>query len=208
MNQSVLNKSRNDKFMFLFGLPAIFKKMYDPILKRDLHDDKIEFSVYGISTLTISVPSVTLGYAGQTYKASSFSRPDYPPLELRFFLDNGYQNYYILSQWLNLFNDAKDSDTEIVTSQSIPFKQREPLANPMSDYTTTLSVVTLDEYNNKLITFQYTDAFITSLGGLNYSHQEGVELSCTATFAYNQFYTILNKNINECKDCNSFENNC
>jgi hypothetical protein len=202
MNQSILNKSRNDKFMFLFGLPSIFKKIYDPVLKRDLHDDKIEFSVYGISTPSVSVPSLSLGYAGQNYKTSSFSRPDYPPLELKFFLDNGYQNYYILWKWLNLFNNAASSDTDILTSNSVPFKKGEEFKNPMSDYTTTIKVVTMDEYNNKLITFEYTDAFITSLGGLNYSHQEGVELSCSATFAYNQFYTILNNNINECKDCN------
>lgn len=202
MNQSILNKSRNDKFLFLFGLPAIFKKIYDPVLKKDLHDDKIEFSVYGISTPTIAVPSITLGYAGQTYKASSFSRPDYPQLELKFFLDNGYHNYYILWKWLNLFNNAESSDTEILTSDSIPFEKNKPLKNPMFDYTTTLKVVSMDEYNNRLITFEYVDAFITSLGGLNYSHQEGVELSCTATFAYNQFYTTLNNNINECSVCN------
>ena len=202
MNQSVLNKSRNDKFMFLFVLPVIFKKIYDPVLKKDLHDDKIEFSVYGISTPSVSVPSLSLGYSGQNYKTSSFSRPDYPPLELKFFLDNGYQNYYILWKWLNLFNNAVSSDTDILTTNSIPFKKNEALKNPMSDYTSTIKVVTMDEYNNKLITFEYTDAFITSLGGLNYSHQEGVELSCTATFAYNQFYTILNNNVNECKGCN------
>lgn len=203
MNQSILNKSRNDKFLFLFGLPAIFRKMQDPILKNDLHDDKIEFSVYGISTPTISVPSVTLGYAGQTYKASSFSRPDYPPLELKFFLDNGYQNYYILWKWLNFFNDAESSESDILTSNQTPFQKNKPFKNPMSDYVTNLKVVTMDEYNNRLITFEYTDAFIVGLGGLNYSHQEGVELSCTATFAYNQFYTTLNSNVNECSTCNN-----
>lgn len=203
MNQVTLNKSRNDKFLFLFGLPGIFKKIYDPVLKKDLHDDKIEFSVYGMSTPTIAVPSLTLGYAGQTYKASSFSRPDYPPLELKFFLDNGYHNYYILWKWLNLFNNAESSTTEILTSDTIPFEKDKPLKNPMSDYTTTLKIVGMDEYNNKLITFEYTDAFITSLGGLSYSHQEGVELSCTATFAYNQFYTTLDNNINECSVCNT-----
>jgi len=201
MNQSILNKSRNDKFMFLFGLPAIFKKIQDPVLKEDLHDDKIEFSVYDISTPSISIPPISLGYSGQTYKTSSFSRPDYPPLQLKFFLDNGYQNYYILWKWLNLFNDAASSDSEILTSNTIPHEKGEYFKNPMSEYTTNIKVVTLDEYNNKLITFEYTDAFITSLGGLNYSHQEGVELSCSATFAYNQFYTTLNNNINKCKEC-------
>jgi hypothetical protein len=203
MNQSILNKTRNDKFLFLFGLPPALTKTRDTILKDDLHDDKIELSVYGLSTPAVNVPSVTLGYGGQTYKTSSFSRPDYSPLEVRFFLDNGYQNYYILSKWLNMFNDAKESTSDVLMAHSIPPEEGFPMQNPFTDYTTNISLVALDEYNNKLMTFHYTEAFITSLGNINYSHQEGVEITCTASFAYNQFHTTLENNINECKskDC-------
>jgi hypothetical protein len=197
MNQSILNKSRNDKFIFLFALPKALDNLYDPKLKSDFNDDKVQLSIYNMSVPDISIPSISLGYGGQTYKTSSFSRPDYPSMDIRFFIDNGYHNYYILWNWLNLFNDSRNSSSEILRSAEVPPNPELELENQFPDYTTTLTIITLDEYNRKLIKFQYEGAFITSLGGINYSHQDGVEITSTASFSYNQINVSLESNVNE-----------
>jgi hypothetical protein len=197
MNQSILNKSRNDKFIFLFALPKAISNLYDPKLKSDFNDDKIQLSIYNMSVPDINIPPISLGYGGQTYKTSSFARPDYPQMDIRFFIDNGYQNYYILWNWLNLFNDSRFSSSEILEAGEVPRDPEFELKNPFADYTTTLTIITLDEYNKKLIKFEYEGAFITSLGGINYSHQDGVEISSTASFSYNQIHVSLESNVNE-----------
>ena len=150
MNQSILNKSRNDKFILLFGLPVGIKQRIDPVLRKDFNDNKIELSIFGLSIPDISVPSISLGYGGQTYKTSSFSRPDYNPLEIKFFIDNGYHNYYILWSWLNTFNDSKYSTSEIVTTGEVPYNNDFEFENNFSNYVTDLNLLIMDEYNNKL----------------------------------------------------------
>ena len=197
MNQSILNKSRNDKFIFLFTLPNAIRGLYDPNLRTDFSDDKVQLSIYSMSVPDIAIPAVSLGYGGQTYKTSSFVRPEYPPMDIRFFIDNGYQNYYILWNWLNLFNNSRRSSSEILKAGEVPHDTSKDLDNPFTDYTTTLTIITLDEYNKKLIRFEYEGAFITSLGGISYSHQDGVEISSTASFSYNQMHVSLESNVNE-----------
>lgn len=200
MNQSILNKSRNDKFLFLFGLPPAVKKLAlsETLMKSDFNEDKIELSVVSMSVPDISIPSISLGYGGQTYKTSSFSRPDYPALDIKFFLDNGYHNYYILWKWLNLFNDSKYSTSEIANTNTLPHDPSVELINPFSEYITDLSILVLDEYNNTLLKFVYEDAFITNLGGINYSYQDGVEIVGSASFGYNQFHVEFQHNVNKC----------
>jgi hypothetical protein len=203
MNQSILNKSRNDKFILLFGLPTGIKQRIDPILRKDFNDDKIELSIFGLSVPDIAIPSISLGYGGQTYKTSSFARPDYNPLEIKFFIDNGYHNYYILWSWLNVFNNSRNSSSEIVTTKEIPYDNSFDLENYFSEYVTDLNLVIMDEYNNKLMKIIYQGAFITNLGGINYSHQDGAEIVGSVTFAYNQLHVEMEHNVNDCKvNCN------
>lgn len=198
MEQSTLNKSRNDKFIFFFSLPTAIKKLKDPILKKDFNEDKIELTVFGTSVPDITIPSITLGYGGQSYKTSSFSRPDYPPLDLKFFIDNGYHNYYILWKWLNAFNDSKYSTSDVSTAPQVPYDSSFELDNHFSDYTTELTTLILDEYNNRIMKVRYEGAFITSLGGITYSHQDGVEIISNATFGYNQLHLEMEHNVNSC----------
>jgi len=202
MDQSTLNKSRNDKFLLLFGLPKGVNLKSDPVLRKDFNENKIELSIFSLSIPDITVPSISLGYGGQTYKTSSFSRPDYNPLELKFFIDNGYHNYYILWKWLNIFNDSKYSTSEITTTSQVPYDSTFELQNWFSDYVTNLNLIVMDEYNNKLMKVTYEDAFITSLGGINYSHQDGAEFIGSVSFAYNQLHIDMEYNVNDCnKDC-------
>lgn len=204
MDQSTLNKSRNDKFLLLFGLPKGMADKTDDVLKKDYNDNKIELSIFSLSLPDVSIPPISLGYGGQTYKTSSFSRPDYSSLDIKYFIDNGYHNYYILWKWLNLFNDSKYSVSEITNTSTLPHDNTLELDNPFYDYVTDLNLIVMDEYNNKLMKITYQDAFITGLGGVNYSHQDGAEIVGSVSFSYNQLHINMENNVNDCgrKCCN------
>jgi hypothetical protein len=184
MQQTILNRSRNDKFLLVLEIPPALKNIYDSALNKPFEIDNLQFTVFGTPVPAINVPNITLPYGGQNLNISSISRPAYPPLALKFLIDNGYQNYWMLWKWLDLFNDATNSVTEL--TKSLKVNDSIFLTNNMSDYTTTFSLVALDEYNNKIISFNYKQAFLTGLSEINYNYQEPSEISCTATFAYNQ----------------------
>lgn len=196
MNQAILNRPRNDKFLLVLEIPKALKNVYDGVLEGGYKADNLQFTVFGSPVPNIAVPNITLPYGGQNLNISSTARPAYPPLVLKFLIDNGYQNYWMLWKWLNLFNNHENSSTELTSKSSI-YKDNIQLDNPMSDFSTSFSLVALDEYNNKLISFIYKSAFITNLSEINYSYQEQSEISCNVTFAYNQLEVKLLKNVNE-----------
>ena len=44
MNQAVLNRARNDKFLLVLDLPKYFKGKYDNLLKSDFHPDTVQYT--------------------------------------------------------------------------------------------------------------------------------------------------------------------
>lgn len=198
MNQAILNKSRSDKFLMVLDIPLMLKKKYDNVLDSTFKADSLQFTIYGSPVPSISVPSIDLPFDGQVYKTSSMSRPAYDPLSVKFFVDNGYKNYWMIWQWLNLFNDAKTSTSNIsIQSQYVNINGDAKMNVSMKDLISRFSIFALDEYNNKIISFDYTDAFPVSLGELNFSHQDSSEISCNVNFAFNQLQVNLLKNVNE-----------
>lgn len=195
MNQSILNRSRNDKFKFLMDLPIALKRQQDLVMQSNYDADKVQFTTFGSPVPSIKVNEIKVPFGGQVYNASSISRPSYESLNLKFLIDNGYQNYWILWKWLNLFNNSENSSTTLTESVKTPLDEIR-LTNPMSDFTTTFSLFGLDEFNNKIIEFKYTQAFITSLSPIEYSFQTANEIICTATFVFNQLNISLLKDIN------------
>jgi hypothetical protein len=197
MQQPVLNRSRSDKFAFVLDLPKALKDQVNSVLDIT-NADPIQFTTFGSPVPAISVPDINLAYAGQSYHTSSNSRPAYPPLNIKFLVDNGYQNYWILWKWLNLFNDASDSITNINAATVSNDNIR--LSNPLSDYSSTFSLFALDEYNNKIIEFKYTSAFITGLSPIEFSFQNPDQIVCNATFVFNQLkvYLITDINVSAC----------
>lgn len=196
MNQAILNRSRNDKFLLVLEIPPALKAIQDNVLETRFNANFVEFTVFGSPVPNISVPNITLPFGGQNLNISSTARPAYPPLPLRFLIDNGYQNYWMLWKWLDLFNDSEYSYTDL-TAKLDGFQNNIELKNPMRDFTTTFSLIGLDEYNNKLISFDYKGAFITNLSEINFSYQESSEISCTATFAYNQLEVKLLRDVSQ-----------
>jgi len=196
MNQAILNKSRSDKFLMVLDLPTELKRKFDNVLESKYSADSIQFTVFGSPVPSINVPSIDIPFDGQVYKASSMSRPAYQPLNIKFFIDNGYKNYWILWQWLNLFNNAETSTSSIEVERSYKHLNIDPkLKISMTDLVSKFSIFALDEYNNKIISFDYTHAFPISLGELNYSHQDPSEIICTVSFSFNQLLVNLLKNV-------------
>lgn len=197
MNQAALNRSRNDKFIMVLDLPSAMKKKYDSILGEGYKIDPIQFSIYGSPVPQISVPEINLPFGGQVAKVSSHFRPAYTPLQIKFLVDNGYKNYWILWNWLNLFNDVKKSTSTITNAIDTPINTRDAsLINPVTNYTSRFSIYSMDEFNNKIVSFTYTNAFPTTLGEINFSNQDPSEINCTVTFAFNQLEVSLLKDVN------------
>jgi hypothetical protein len=199
MFQTVLNKARNDKFILTLDIPKALKSKFDTGSHDFFKSDSIQFSIYGSPVPSVNVPAINVPFGGQIYKASSTARPEYNPLTLKFVVDNGYKNYWVLWNWLNLFNDSKKSITDLTRSIDYvsDFDKDPTLIHPMSEYTSRFYIFGLDEYNNKIISFEYTGSFPTSLAEISYSNQDPTEINCSVTFAFNQLNVNLIKNINE-----------
>ena len=193
MNQAILNRSRVDKFSIVLDLPKYLKDNIDGVLQDAYNANSIQFTVIGSPVPAIQIPQIKVPFGGQNYNTSSNSRPAYEPLDLNFFLDNGYQNYWILWKWLNLFNDVYDSTSQMIKPLDV---KSTALKNPMNDFKANFTIYGEDEYNNKIISFRYEQAFIVGLSDIKYSFQNPEETTCNAKFAFDRLTVDLLRDIN------------
>lgn len=210
--QAILNKASKDKFILVLDIPKILKNSQSSTLRSNtlVNLDKLQFSVVGTLVPKISVPSESLGNYGQVYKVSSFARPEYSPIRVNFAIDNNFDNYWVLWKWLNILNDYKKSGTvpELAkfttgenTLDSVRKASNEIIGrhggtnityktvNAMNDYTdyqTTVTVFGLREYNEKVVKFEYTNAFITDLGDISYDYKTPEQIDCYFEFVFGQ----------------------
>jgi hypothetical protein len=178
--QSVLNRSGKDKFLLILDLPFVLRKQPNIDIKP------LQISVYGTVVPTIQIPSVETRFGGQSYNVTSYNRPNYTPLSVNFVVDNKFQNYWLLWKWLKTYNDPRTGEytgTKIKNETKIDKIER----GLLTEYQTNLTVIGLNEYNEKSIEFIYFNAFITSLGGINYSYRDPEILETTAEFQFSQF---------------------
>jgi hypothetical protein len=182
--QSVLNRPGKDKFILVLNLPKI---LYKQSVNDTLIDIKpLEMSIYGSIVPTIQVPPVEVRYGGQSYNVTSYSRPNYPPLNVSFVIDNKFKNYWLLWKWLSILNDPKQSGYAGTKDGQETKSDRLERGN-LTEYQTNLSVIGLNEYNQKTIEFIYYSAFITSLGGIDYNYRTPEILESTVEFQFSQF---------------------
>ena len=181
--QSILNKSRVDKFLLVFDLPPILKTFSNTLRSeedgRSVKPDAVQFSIFGSMVPEITVPAIENRYAGNTLYVSSHSKNSYPPVNVKFNIDNEYNNYWVIYQWLNLLHDQKEGR---YNAQNIQ------LDGNFNDYQTDMTIYGLDEYNNKKIAFKYTKAFPTSINNIDYNYQESGEITSGFTFVYSQMH--------------------
>jgi hypothetical protein len=176
--QTVLNKSRKDKFLLTFSLPNALRKMQSTT-RDNMHvsQNSMQFSVYGVIVPKIEKPTVEIRYSGNTLHNSAHSINAFPPVDVKFTVDNRYNNYWVIYQWLNLLQDEQ---VGIYDQRNLSNKDR------FKDYQTEFTITALDEFDNKVAKFTYTKAFPVSLSQLDYDYRVGDELECSFSFAFSQ----------------------
>ena len=181
--QSPLNRSSKDKFLMTVELPYILRERAadDPSIGSI---EPLLISIHGTVVPDITVPETDVRYAGQNLHLSTYARPNYPPLSISFIVDNEYKNYYLLWQWLNIMNLAIEnyyggSNLKLSPDQKV-------LRGDQFEYQTTIIITALNEYNQPVIEFQYSKAFISKLGGITFSYRDGALVESTAEFHFAQ----------------------
>lgn len=184
--QSPLNKTFQDKYYFIFNLPDALKNLsnrYNELNKQaGISKDSIKFSIISADIPEVTVKAQDLKYASHTYPISSHVRDPYAPLTIEFKIDNQYANYSTLYEWLNFILNEKEGyfDAEGLS----------PNKKYSKAYNTTISVVSMDEYNEPLVQWIFTNAFISNLSGIQLNYQNSEEMVCKAQFVFSQLYMI------------------
>jgi hypothetical protein len=181
IRQSPLNKARKDKFLMVFDLPPVLKQIQSKYNRdnKTLLPDTVQFSIYGTVVPGVTVKGVPARYAGDTLYVSSHSKDPFPPVNIKFKVDSGYNNYFVIDRWLNLLHDEK---TGQYNQGGIP------IDGNFADYQIDMTVYGLDEYDNKVIKFIYTKAFPTSIDELSWDETAtgDMEMECGFTFVFSQ----------------------
>ena len=182
--QSVLNKVSVDKFLLVLNLPPILKTIDNRSTrdKNKVNLDSIQFSVEGSIVPEISIPNITIPFAGQNLEVTSYSRDAYQKNTVNFTIDNRFNNYWILWKWLNILNDSKIS---LFNQDDLPDPS---VIASLHNYQTDMSIFSLDEYHNKVMEFKYHKSFITKLGGIQYQYQQSNQITSSFEFAYSQLH--------------------
>jgi len=185
-SQSPFNKERKDKFVLVVPTPKILREDISKNVRRDdfVNPDSVQFSIYGSVIPEVSVPEVELRYSGQNLHVTSHNRPTYPPIEVNFTIDNRFNNYWFIYSWLDklqddklgYFNSSKDLKNGTVVEDL---------------YMANFTIYGLDEYNKKVVQFNFTKGFPTKIGGINYSYRDPGEIESSFTLAYSQFSVNL-----------------
>lgn len=178
--QSPFNKQRKDKFILSLNPPSILKPIIVNVEERNnkrVNFNSLQMSVYGAVVPQIAIPALSIPYAGASQKISSMVRPDYPVLKVNFTVDNQFNNYWFLYKWMQALNDNRTGSAATQMT--------------LEDYATDISIFGLDEYNTRVIKFDYIGAFPVSLAGIDYSDRDSTEMTSIFEFGYSRFIASL-----------------
>lgn len=195
--QSVLNKSRLDKFLLSLTVPEGLKTYSSRVQRATgvssyskVIPNSLQYAVEGTVVPSINVPAIDQPYDRQVMKVSTHSRPAYEDVTVSFKIDNQFNNYWYIYSWLNMISDAKHGAFNYRDElRQAHGAQREK--DYLSDYATDFSLIGMNEYNKEIIKFTYTKAFPVSLGGIGYSYQTQGEIQSSITFTFTQMLVEL-----------------
>lgn len=203
MNQAQLNKQRLDKFLMVITLPPALMNIETGDLSehrdKKIIEDSLQFSVYGAVVPSIQVPEITEPYAGQTFKASSHSRPPYENVSVNFTVDSRFNNYWVIYKWLDILNNDGESVydyNDLTNTPDIPtqFRRKDKSNTPPTQYQTDISLFALDEFDKPIVKFTYKKSFPVSLGSINWNYRTDAEVETTFEFAFSQLIVDLISN--------------
>jgi hypothetical protein len=197
--QSILNKSRQDKFLLILNLPDALKKLNKSgqlVRTSDtLNLDTLQYSVYGTVVPATNIQASNLPYAGQSLNVTTGKRDNYAPITVNFTVDNGFNNWWVLWKWLSFINDPEQSilDSDNLTPIAKNSLNKVVYSNTgnLEPYQTKITVYGLDEYNSKKIQWNYSKAFITNLAGISYNYRTPDQMESSFTFTFSQLVAEL-----------------
>jgi len=178
VKQSFFNHASTDKFIMVFDIPQILKnnvEFYDRYQNSTI-PDSVQYSLYRTKVPDLTVKGVEVRNTGSTLYISSHSKDSFPPTEVEFAVDNGYNNYWCIYQWLNLLHDEK---TGQYNSKDFPNVDKN-----FREYQTNIVIFGLDEYGKKRIKFTFTKAFPTTLKGLEFNQQAEGDMRIVSGFDF------------------------
>lgn len=205
--QTIQNKARIDKFILIYDIPQMLKDNNSDSVRSNIltNRDKLQFSLIGLQIPKHTIAPIGIPYMGQTMHVTSQTRSESPEITVNFTIDNNFDNYWVIWKVLAIMNgprtghmdphfaewgkSTKHSEPAIKSQKTtLPPVQwiEKKMENSYFDYQTNISVIGLREYNEKIIQFNYYNAFPTSLGEINYDYRESNEISCNFTFSYGQ----------------------
>lgn len=186
ISQAILNKARVNKFILILNLPEKLKDNQLFSIKE------LQFSVIGSLVPEIEINSELLKFSGQKMNIPGYTRNTYSDLVVKFKIDNEWKNYLAIYNWINLFNDDKES---ILDKGNILDLNKINMSKKYQKLVATQTIIGLDEYNNRLIKFTYTDAYPTKLKNIDFDYTRGDEIDSSATFKFNQFIIETGNNL-------------
>jgi len=178
IKQSVLNKARGDKFRVVIPLPEVLRNKDTRLTRSNdfVNKDALDFSIYAISIPDVTVEREDVKFGGQTPRISSFARNAFDPVEIKYVLDNEFNNYWLLYSWLNLIHHESTGHVRTDLGGRINEDQ----------YNTNIKVTGLDEYNKPKIEWTFVSAVPTSIGQFEFNYQEAHEIESTFQFQFHQ----------------------
>lgn len=193
LNQAVLNKARIDKFLLVLTMPEALRNIDVPYTEETpsrIVSEKLQMSVWGAIVPTTTIPSVLVPFGAQVPKISSMARASYDPVKVNFNIDNEFYNWYVIWKWLSLINEPETASFDAFNNSGIVSLQNSP--NFLQKYSSNISIQALNEYNQIVCEFVYTQCFPISLDGINYNYQDAGEIVSGFTFEFSQLLFNIN----------------
>lgn len=186
--QSPFNKSRVDKFTLVVNLPPALKSINSKFERNNktVKLDALQFSVQGTVIPDIVVPAVETRFGGSTIYVSSHNRPSFPAVSINFTIDNEFNNYWYIYQWLSLMRDEKEGRFGIVNGRGLA-----EASAVLQEYSTIFTLFGRDEFNKNIIKFDYFNAFPTKLGSISWNYQDSKEIACSFEFVFSNITSTL-----------------
>ena len=183
-DQSLLNKSRKDKFVLTIFLPEALRTSNSKDIRNNskVNLDSLQMSIYGTIVPKNIIPQEEVRYAGSTVYVSSHNKPSYEPVSVNFTIDNEFKNYWVIHKWLDLLR----------TERGGYYEHPEENKNiGLGQYSTDFTITAKDEYHNDVIQWVYKSAFPISLGEISYSYRDAGEIETSFEFVFRRIETVL-----------------
>ena len=186
---SPLNKSLIDKFLLVINLPPALKSINSKTNRnnKQIQLDSLQFSVWGAVVPRVNVPAIDMKYMGANMPVSTHARPSWDPVNVNFHVDSLWSNYWVIYKWLDLMRSDEDGQFgAIVDDQGIL-----NASASLPEYSTEMTIYSLDEYETPRIKWVYTYAFPTNLGSVEFNEQQSSQIKCDFTFQFSQLMCEL-----------------